>query len=430
MKKLSFIMTLALIIGTFGIANTIEVQATAKPLKGKISFWGGAHLTSMCEVVLEDFLAANPGVEISFEKYPFAEYPTKMKLQLSTGETVPDIMIIHDFLGQQFIKAGWLEDLTDVVDQSKLIHNYQTIMSNGRLYGIPLQASCMAFMYREDIFTDLGITIPTNYKQYMAAGKILKDNGYYLGAFSPTDNPQNKYLDYVNMMGGGIFDTEGNVILDTDKGKGVEALKLLKETYDAGYLHNSSGSAYWTMVNAGKIVALFAPSYHAPYIEVNVDPKGNGGWGSWRITAPFKVSEDGLTNYQAAATYLVINKRSKNKELALKIIKYLGMSIEGARAFTNIDRPGILAKAVNNYIPGLESIAKDSKGWPAFGGQKVLSFVAQTLLNEQPKTQYQDGRTFEAEKILGDGITKYFNGEGSAEDIINNVASQIRELSR
>jgi len=149
MKKLLFIiMILALIIGIFGIADLTEVQATAKPLEGKISFWGGAHLVSMCEVILEDFLKANPGVEISYEKFPFAEYPTKMRLQLSTGETVPDIMMIHDFFTQQFIKAGWLEDLTDVVNTDNLINNYQAIMSDGRLYGIPLQASAMCFIYR------------------------------------------------------------------------------------------------------------------------------------------------------------------------------------------------------------------------------------------------------------------------------------------
>ncbi len=45
-------------------------------------------------------------MSLSFEKYPYAEYPTKMKLQLSGGANTPDVMIVHDFPIGSFIDAG------------------------------------------------------------------------------------------------------------------------------------------------------------------------------------------------------------------------------------------------------------------------------------------------------------------------------------
>ena len=63
--------------------------------ESELTMMGGAHLVSVAEIVLRDYLTEHPNVKINFEKYSYAEYPTKMKLQLSNDECTPDIMIGH-----------------------------------------------------------------------------------------------------------------------------------------------------------------------------------------------------------------------------------------------------------------------------------------------------------------------------------------------
>lgn len=401
-------------------------------LEGDVTFWGGAHLTNISEIVLEDFAAANPGVNISYEKYPFAEYPTKMKLQLSSNQSDPDIMIIHDFLAKQFIKAGWVLDITDEVPREDLLQNYETIVDGSKVYGIPMQSTCMTFMYREDIFNDLGLTPPTNLDEYVALADTLKENGYFIDAYDPSVNAKDLYLIFLNMIGGGIYDKEGNVILDTDAGKGAAALEMVSTLYESGIWHKSysyHNDEYWTAMNDGQIAAIFGPSYAAAYFDTNVDPEGAGGYGLWKIAAPPKIAEDGLDQYQESSTYYIVNSMSDQSELATEIIKYLGCSVDAGKTFTEINREGTMARVVNNYIPSLESIAQDSAPWPAFGDQKVLSFVAETMLAYCPMTAYKDSRAAETDTIVDQTLAEYFvEGNMTIEETITEMAGQINGL--
>lgn len=408
-------------------------QTQSTELKGKISLWGGAHLTNITEIALESFSEKNPDVEFTFEKYPFAEYPTKMRLQLSAGDSDPNIMIIHDFLCDQFMKAGWLEDISDRIPKDKLIQSYQNIMNDGKTYGVMMQQSFLAFYYRSDIFNKLGLNPPTNYDEYIKVAKELKNNGYFIDAFNPSDNNNAKdsFKNYLYPAGGGIFDSEGNVMLDN--GKAVETLNKLKAINDLGvFSPDVSDEALWTAINDSKIVARLAPTYYAAYFESNLDPEGKGGYGSWKMVAAPNMFNNALDNYQASSTYYVINSKAPDKELAWKVIEFLACSVEGGRALSEINREGTMAKIVNGYIPSIESIAKDSRSWDVFGGQKVTSDIAKIFLKykDNAVVAYKDLRTSEAENIVAQMINDFFSNKGTAEDVVNDAAKKIRALNQ
>ena len=103
MKKRGLAMGIAIVLGCMsltgcgGSSNETKSGETAETTMSgseakeegeiELTMMGGAHLVSVAEIVLRDYLTEHPNVKINFEKYSYAEYPTKMKLQLSNDES-------------------------------------------------------------------------------------------------------------------------------------------------------------------------------------------------------------------------------------------------------------------------------------------------------------------------------------------------------
>lgn len=199
MKKRGLAMGIAIVLGCMSLTGcggsgnetksgeTAETTMSGSEAKEEgeieLTMMGGAHLVSVAEIVLRDYLTEHPNVKINFEKYSYAEYPTKMKLQLSNDESTPDIMIVHDLYAPQFAKAGYLVDLSDMFTEGEVLPVMDPVTMDGKVYGIPNQVTNQyVFMYRQDIYDELGLTAPKTFDDYFNQAVTLKENGYYAGA--------------------------------------------------------------------------------------------------------------------------------------------------------------------------------------------------------------------------------------------------------
>jgi multiple sugar transport system substrate-binding protein len=390
---------------------------------------GGAHLVSIAEVVLEDYLAANPDISIEYQKFPFAEYPTKMRLQLSAGESEPDIMIIHDFLAPQFAETGWLLDVADRIPEGQLLDTLDAATIGEQVFGVPNQSQVQVFVYRQDAFDELGLEAPATIDDYMEAASALRDSDHYIGAYDPNEDAVYLYLIYLHMFGGGIFDYDGNVALDSPEA--ADALRMLKSAVDAGLYHESNRftDEYWTAVNSGEIVGLIDGSFATAYFDSNIDPQGAGGFGEWHMSMPPRFSDSGPTTYTKNTEFWVINNLSDAPEAAWDVVEYLTLSEEAGRTFAEIDREGLMVRMTNNYLPSLENIEEDSPGWEMFGGQQILSEISGILLTQNPRIPYVDARSSEAERILDRELSLFFEGNGKTpEQVLADAAAAIREI--
>jgi ABC-type glycerol-3-phosphate transport system substrate-binding protein len=103
-----------------GAARTLETPALPEgPVT--LNLMGGAHLVSTTEAALKGYLKENPNVTINFEKYSYAEYPVKMRLQFASGDSSPDVALIHDIFIPQFIDAEWLMDLSGMIPYDQVL---------------------------------------------------------------------------------------------------------------------------------------------------------------------------------------------------------------------------------------------------------------------------------------------------------------------
>lgn len=397
----------------------------------ELTLMGGAHLVSVAEIVLKDYLAEHPNIKINFEKYSYAEYPTKMKLQLSNNESTPDIMIIHDLYTPQFAKAGYLEDLSGMVSEGDILPVTAPAMVDGKLYGLPNQVTNQyVYLYRQDIYDQEGLMPPATFDEYYEQGLKLKEKGYYVGAFDPADPGCSETFRYfIYMLGGEVLDNEGNVSLN----KGVEALELMKKCSDAGIWHTSqlaNSEAYWTAFNDGQIAAFPAAAAQAAYYETNVDPNGNGGYGHLAMAAPMKFAEDGRTTFINNTEYYAINKNTEHMDAAKEVVAYLALSEEATLKFSNVNEDGVMAQFATGSMAGIEAIVNgNTEGWKAYGDAKIVEQLANMLLEVNPDMPFVDERSNEINTIISEVIGEMFlNGAYTPAEAVDEMRKRIDNI--
>lgn len=422
MKKLLallFSMCMLLTACTGALAEGLVAEDGAT-----IKIMGGAHLVSTLEVVMQDFMAEHPEIAIEYEKYSFSEYPTKMKLQFSQNEPVPDLILCHAQFFSQFMDAGYLTPLNDIINPDDYIASMlDTASRDGNIYGVPNQGTNqMCFIYREDIYEELGLTPPTTFDEYLEQAMVLKENGYYAGAFDPLEGPTKILVEFMLMLGGEVQTADGEIVFT----KGVEAMELVRQCWEAGIWHRgdaASNQDFWNGWNAGEIACLPALGFYPAYFESNVDPEGNGGYGKLGIAPMFTFSEDGPASVILDTQFYAINTRTLYPNAAQMVFEYICANTDTTIAFSDVNENGIVARFGNAYIPGLERIvAEGSSGWDVFGGKEVVAFQAKDLLDTQATLRYIDDYTTEIEAIVGEVIGEMFEmGAYTSEEAIAEI---------
>ncbi|MEM7028306.1 MAG: extracellular solute-binding protein [Chloroflexota bacterium] len=113
----------------------------------------------------------------------------QVRLALSAGGDSP-YDIVHGANGQvaDWGGPGWLMPLNDLVDKYRDEYNLDDIPAkawegatfDGKIYGVPIVGNTLHFIYRQDVFDDLGIAVPETYDDVIAAcNTIGLDNADY-----------------------------------------------------------------------------------------------------------------------------------------------------------------------------------------------------------------------------------------------------------
>ncbi len=425
MKKwLSILMVLCMMIPAVGFAQELVPEEGAE-----LTIMGGAHLVSVTEIVLQDFMAAHPEIKINFEKYSYAEYPVKMRAQMSAGDATPDVLLVHDAFIRQFVDAGYLMPLDDIIDRSKFLDVFTNVEKDQQTYGMPNQCSNQfVFIYRKDIYEELGLTPPTTFEEYFQQALVLKENGYYAGAYDPAISGIGYFRTFMYMLGGTEMDAEGNIVME----KGVEALELAKQCYDAGIWHLSeqgNGEAYWTAFNEGKIACMPSDACHVAYYETNTDPASEA-YGNLGVASAFTFGEDMPKSTIANIEYFAINAKTRYPNAAKILVQYLCGSEEASMKFSDVNENGVMARYANGFLPGIEKIiAEGGSGSPVYGGDQIVPWLAKNLMETMPQVPAVDARTSELRRITGEVIAEMMlNGTYTPESAMEEILFQAEML--
>ena len=257
-RLLTFLLVLFLAMGMAFAAGAKEEAAPSGPVSMTIATWtSNPDQIALLDSFVQGF-AAQKGIEIdaTFESIPFAEYNTKLSLELQ-GQNGPDLFWVLETAAPAFIESGLLANLNDgmkAYDPQDISSDALELWSkDGNVYAIPFSTSPFFILYNEDLFAKAGVKTP---EQYAAEG------AWDWEAFKLASKT--------------IKEKTGVWGFQTVDGQG----------YDARILHNlapivrSYGGDFWTddgqvLINSDASVAAVQLFHDMVYQDVSVVPPGN-----------------------------------------------------------------------------------------------------------------------------------------------------------
>ncbi|MBP7835874.1 MAG: extracellular solute-binding protein [Candidatus Omnitrophica bacterium] len=377
---------------------------------------------------------ANSGIKINFELYaPSDAYSQKVRAA-AQGSNLPDIFGIlgekRDFAS--FIKGGFILDLTPYMLEDNAqwknsffakalaVDEFGAGNSYGvkpGIYGVPIDIMTIEMVYNKSLFKQLGLNPnqpPQTFAEFLEIGRKIKAaklqglvSGW--GEIWMIDCLANNYA--FNIMG-------KNKVIATIKGEvpytdpdWIKVLSLFKEMQESGLLANG----VVTMVNKTaeqlfaneKAVFGFNGSW-CVNVYKGMNPKLEYG-----AFLPPKVSNRyPMAIWGGAGSSFMVSSRSKNKEEAVKFLRWL----------TAAPQQAYLAESTNNLPANKDSLGLVSP---------VMSDFAKAMDNATHPNVWGISEFSPVIEALDKGIQSIIIGEKTPEQVAREVQRiKERELAK
>ena len=274
------------------------------------------------------FRKQHPEINVKFEAFEAANYNTVLSTALAGG-TGPDIVQARSYGTLGVGKPDYLVPL----DKSAVpeLSNFpdsalaaETMRADGKLYAVPLASQTMLIIYNKELFEKAGVTPPGTWDELVTVSKTLKDKG-----ITPFGNGTATAWQNETIVGALLSSQIGKAFeQDVLAGKAdftdprfVGALTKLDEikTYFAPNFSGVDYAASQQLFATGRAAMFAGGSFEiANFLRQN--PKLKLGLFASPVA---KAGDPRLVALYYDGGY-AINAASKNKEAALKFLRFLG----------------------------------------------------------------------------------------------------------
>ena len=292
--------------------------------KVSLTFWGWDTST---EGAVRAYERAHPNVSIKVVNAGSGidEY-TKFRAAVKAGKGAPDAIMLEYSALSQFALDGSIVDLTEAgVDQAMIDRFapwYIELLSNGGegVYGLPLDAGLMAYLYREDLFKRYGLTPPRTWAEFAATAARLKQvaPGASLAPFLID-------YDYFNTLawqnGSRPFEVDGEKIrIAVDNPQAIEVAQFWDRLIADGLVATTApyNNTWFAGLNRGTNTGLVA----AQWLPVLIKDTSST-WGRWRA-APLPQWQEGQ-NAQVlnGGSAYAVTRQSEHAAVAADVVKFI-----------------------------------------------------------------------------------------------------------
>src|SRR5579884_3296464 len=171
-----FLSRAALFAGTaLGAGSLLEACGSTgtaaggqQPVTLTFYHWIGTDAGPVIAEINKRFHAENPNITVQFSSNASDQYETVLKARLAGGDA-PDIFGVYP--GAKFYpyaKAKYLADLSNEPWVAHLAPGARRLTSytDGKIYTLPLDTNAIGVIYNKQIFSQHGLTVPTNWADF------------------------------------------------------------------------------------------------------------------------------------------------------------------------------------------------------------------------------------------------------------------------
>ncbi len=297
----------------------------------EIEYWQyffEARVTAM-DSLIENFQAANPGITVKTNHFPYADYRTKVAAAIPAGEGPDVVQLFYGWLND-YVDAGLIKPLPTAqfapseIDQ-QFFPMVQAMKRNGQYMALPTAVRSLALFYNERLFEEAGIEAPPETLDELieTAEKLTKVDGAgnltQVGLTSGmTAQDHHWWREVLLRQFGGEPYSEDNQMVTYDSEAGQQALQWY---VDLAQKHKVTDSTFMdepqAAFKAGRAGMHIDGSFRIGALN---DTRGLK-WG----VSELPVGSDGTkSNYSSYWVNAVTSKAEGEKyEAALKFMEYI-----------------------------------------------------------------------------------------------------------
>ncbi len=243
-------------LALLALSALLVAPAMADDLMGDftISHYFGGFGGEFIDGIVDDFVAANPGLMHAESPVDHEQFKTSILVQLAGGNP-PDTFSYWAGARIQFVvDGGRLQPIDDIWEANDMDSQFpQAVIDNAATYdmhryAVPLTLHWVGMFYNVALFEQVGAMVPTNWDELVAVSEQFKEAGIPAFALGSINRWPGQFWfdmillrtagnDYRNMlMSGEASYTDDEV---------ARAFGLWKELVDAGYFYPDANAYDW-----------------------------------------------------------------------------------------------------------------------------------------------------------------------------------------
>ncbi|MFC5403489.1 ABC transporter substrate-binding protein [Cohnella soli] len=276
----------------------------------------------------EKFMKENPNIKVEYEGMPGAQFKDFIKTRFAAGDA-SDVIMLHPGLSEllQYGQAGYLMDISGEPFLSNFTQAaLKATTQDGKVYGIPNDMAVLGVYYNKEIFNKLGLSVPTNWDDFVADADKIKQSGTLPIAIGNNDGWMTLAALFT-LAPSAVYDGHPDFDKQLNEGKATFAgtwddmVNKWFSLNDKGYLTPKS-----TGVSLDQAQKAFAKGDAAMYIDGNWSLPGiksaNPNIQVGMFAMPANAAGKDVVASAAVGTTFAINKDTKVADAAKKYLAF------------------------------------------------------------------------------------------------------------
>ncbi|MFA5184534.1 MAG: sugar ABC transporter substrate-binding protein [Patescibacteria group bacterium] len=454
-KKITTLFLLAIFLMTAGFGCKITNQDTQEAMKPiTITYWRVFDSQDAFQDIITKYKALHPFVTIEYRKLRYEEYEKEL-LNALAEDRGPDVFSIHNTWLEKYqtklapmpetitmaypvvkgtVKKEVVTELrtTNSLTLKELKDNfvdavsYDVILSDGKIYGLPLSVDTLAMYYNKDLFNNAGISQAPQYwnKEFLQdVKKLTKQDqkqgiiqaGVALGG-AANINRASDILSVLMMQNGAVMLDDSRQVAfhkipainkENNYNPGLEALRFYTDFSNPvkeSYSWNDSLPNSLEMFISGNLAVMFSYSYDLPTIKARA-PKLN-----FSVAKLPQIEGNPPTNINFANYWLeVVSKKSAHPDEAWDFVQFITKEEQVKSYLEKTKRPTALRSLV--------ATQKNDNEIGVFADQVLTA-----------KSWYKGKDAAAAEAAMREMIeTMIKNISGKVQSIVDTAAAKVQQ---
>ncbi|WP_342537055.1 sugar ABC transporter substrate-binding protein [Sporosarcina sp. FSL K6-3508] len=434
--KVLLISTLALLLMVAGCSDSNSTQgSTDDDLEGKtvkvlLSAGDIGQFNSWKERSKK--FTEDTGIKIEFIETPYENLLENITSDGIANSGAYDLVVFLDSMGSSI--SQFLEPLDEYAakDDYNLDRFPSSILDlstfDDKVYSLPVRAHVQMMFYRQDIFDQLNLEVPTTWEEFESTTKKISDETNLDGVvpyYGAGNNGQNipMWTSYLWSNNGDIFDEDYKPIFNN--AEGIEATQryidlLVKDKVAPKGSVTFGEQDSRTYFKQGK--AAIWLGWWWVYSEFNDEEASNPEVAGNVNFAPVPGWEDKSISSNVSTFPLAMMKGSKNKEAAWEVLKWISEPEEELDIVLKTWKEEIPSKEFSTVITQTENLKNEELNGLTNDFYSVAADGfenAKTLPHIQEWPQVAD--------IISSAISKMATGK-PVESTLNDAAEQVEKL--